>query len=80
MNLSSNLKDYLAKSKSSAGNERGSKEESKGLMSWWSSSTSSENGSSEDVSFDEANTGWFNQAQKDPCLPSLVGLLTPLYL
>ena len=72
MNLSSNLKEYLSKSKSSSGNDRGSNEESRGLMSWWSKSQDSVNSSSDDVTFDETTTGWFNQAQKDPCLPTLV--------
>ena len=72
VNISNSLQAYLSKSSNSTNSSNG--DDKSGYFSWLHKKKPDEE------IFDDSSNGWFNQAQKDPCLPSLVGFLFVLHL
>ena len=64
VNISNSLQAYLSKSSNSTASTNG--DNKRGYFSWLH-----KNQPTEEV-YDDTSNGWFSQAQKDPCLPSLV--------
>ena len=71
-NLSNKLQDYLSKSSKSSSNGSNGGQTSSGSYFDYFRNDASKN-SSQGVTEDPTNS-WFSDAQKDPCLPSLVGV------
>ena len=65
MNLSTNLQDYLSKSKKPSSND--GPENGRSYFNFLRKSN-------EPTAVDDTTNGWFNQAQKDPLLPGFVSV------
>ena len=71
--LSSQLQDYLARSP--AGSQQNSNNGQSGGFGGKMSSWFSKPKENPDQSTEDTMNGWFNEAQKDPLLPSLVRII-----
>ncbi len=69
-NISASLKDYLSKSGKSGSPTEQNPISGSGTSGFWF--TWGKESKSEKEVIDETSNGWFSEAQKDPCLPSLV--------
>ncbi|KAI0241622.1 Protein transport protein SFT2 [Lamellibrachia satsuma] len=63
VNINNSLQAYLSKSSDSTSSTNG--DDKRGYFSWLHKKEPTAE------VFDDTSNGWFNQAQKDPCLPSL---------
>ena len=72
--LKDQLNDYLSKSNTDSGSKQNllQADEKSGYFSSFSWGKTSSQSSPPAPEIDETSNGWFTEAQKDPCLPSLV--------
>jgi hypothetical protein len=73
-NLSNQLQAYLQRNDKNGANDEANESlltgKSSKVSKWYSKITNRQETTSPEI--DETSNGWFSDAQKDPCLPSLV--------